>query len=321
MKISFVIPCYRSQDTVMAVIDEIRDVVGQKKETCDYEIVAVNDCSPDGVLAVLRQAASQDPNIKVVDFAKNFGQHAAMMAGLSYTTGEYVVFVDDDFQCPVDHLWELLKPLEEGYDASCAQYKFSERKESPFRVLGSWFNDRMLRMMLDKPKDLRVTNFIAFKRFVAEEILKYQNPYPYVDGLLLRTTHNIAIVPMEDRERMSGSSTYTLGKLFRLILNGFTAFSVKPLRIATWAGIFASVAGFLYGIFIIAQKIMLGDAIDAGYSSIMAVVLFLGGILLLTLGIIGEYIGRIYICLNNSPQYVVRGTFNVERDHGEFRSE
>ena len=142
-----------------------------------------------------------------------------------------------------------------------------------------------------------------------------------MDGLLLRTTHNIAIVPMQDRERMSGQSTYTLSKLLKLIVNGLTAFSVKPLRIATYAGALASLAGFVFGIFIIVQKMMLGDAIDAGYSSLMAVMLFLGGFLLLTLGIIGEYIGRIYICLNNSPQYVIRRTYNVEKEDGEKQTE
>lgn len=167
-------------------------------------------------------------------------------------------------------------------------------------------------MLLDKPKDLRTTNFIAIKSFIAEEILRYKNPYPYMDGLLLRSTQKIANVPMSDRERIDGTSTYTLKKLISLIANGFTAFSITPLRIATFMGIFCSLVGFLWGIFIIVRKLISPLLIDAGYSSLMAVNLFVGGMIMIMLGICGEYIGRIYISINNSPQYVVRSVYNME---------
>lgn len=312
MKLSFVIPCYRSEKTVMAVVKEIEEVVGQKKEY-EYEIITVNDGSPDKVLEVLQTEAAQNKRLKVVDLAKNFGQHAAMMAGLSYAAGEYIIFLDDDAQCPTTQVWDLLKPLDEGYDAAYAWYDLGTRKESAFRRFGSWLNDKMAQIMLNKPKDLCIGNFIAMKRYVAEEVLNYHNPYPYLDGLLLRTTSNIASVPMQDRKRMAGTSTYTFKKLLSLILNGFTAFSIKPLRIATFIGTLTSIGGFLFGIYIIVRKLVQPELIDAGYSSIMATLLFVGGMIMLLLGICGEYIGRIYICINNSPQYVVRRTFNVQR--------
>lgn len=310
MKLSFIIPCYRSEKTIMAVVKEIEEIVQQKKEY-EYEMITVNDGSPDQVLGVLQEEAKKNERLKVIDLAKNFGQHAAMMAGLSYATGEYIIFLDDDAQCPMTQVWDLIKPLDEGYDAAYAWYDLGTRKESAFRRFGSWLNDKMAQIMLNKPKDLCIGNFIAIKRYVAQEVLQYHNPYPYIDGLLLRTTNNIASVPMQDRKRMAGTSTYTFKKLISLILNGFTAFSIKPLRIATFIGTLTSICGFLFGLYIIINKLVHPEQIDAGYSSIMATLLFVGGMIMLLLGICGEYIGRIYICINNSPQYVVRRTYNI----------
>lgn len=312
MNISFVIPCYRCEDTVVHVLEEVKEKMAEKPDR-SYEIITVNDCSPDGALAVLQQYAASHPFLKVVDLAKNFGQHAAMMAGLSYASGEWIVFLDDDGQCPVDQLWQLLEPLEHGSDVSYAQYRFEDRKESFFRILGSKLNDAMMCSFLDKPKDLRVTNFIALKAFIAQELLRYKNPYPYIDGLILRSTRKISSVPMEDRERFSGTSTYTLGKLIALFSNAFTAFSIKPLRFATCIGVLSSVAGFAMGLFMIIRKLLHPLQILAGYSSLMAVILFIGGMIMVMLGICGEYIGRIYISLNSSPQYVVRDTCNLDR--------
>lgn len=295
------------------MIDEIENKMRERPEYA-FEIITVNDHSPDQVLGTLRKAADSRPYLKIVDLAKNFGQHAAMMAGLSFAGGDEMVFLDDDFQCPVDRLWDLLAPLDQGYDVSLAQYQFEERKESFFRVLGSRLNDKMMCMLLDKPKDLRMTNFIAIKAFIAQEVLRYKNPYPYIDGLLLRSTQKIANVPMKDRERLSGTSGYTFRKLISLISNGFTAFSITPLRIATFVGGFSSVGGFLMGAYIVIRKLLNPLSIDAGYSSLMAVILFIGGMIMIMLGICGEYIGRIYISINNSPQYVIRNVYNMEQE-------
>ena len=170
----------------------------------------------------------------------------------------------------------------------------------------------MVCSLLDKPKDLYVSNFMAFKSFIAKEILRYKNPYPYIDGLILRSTRKIAKVPMQDRERMSGSSTYTLRKLISLFSNGFTAFSIKPLRIATFSGVISSIVGFALGLYVIINKLLHPATILMGYSSLMAAMLFIGGMIMLMLGICGEYIGRIYISLNSSPQYVIRSTYHKE---------
>lgn len=318
-KISFVIPCYRSENTILKVLSEIRNVMKEKLHEYSYEIVCVNDGSPDAVLDVLVSAAQDAPELKVIDLAKNTGQHAAMMAGMSYSEGDIVVLLDDDGQCPTDHLPELLAPLHDGYDVSIAQYDFYGRKESPFRLVGSRLNELMMRSMLGKPKGLGMFNFYAIKAFVVQEMLQYRNPYPYIDGLILRVTHNIAGVKMQDRPRIAGSSNYNLAKLLSLFMNGFTAFSIKPLRIATLMGSVISVCGFIFGIVIIIRKLLDPVGIDAGYSSIMAVILFIGGMLMLLLGICGEYIGRIYISINNSPQYVVRRTYNISENRSGLK--
>lgn len=316
MKLSFVIPCYRSEHTILPVLEEIKEKMTERPEYT-YEVITVNDQSPDQVLMVLHQYAADHSFLKIVDLAKNFGQHAAMMAGLSYASGEWIVFLDDDGQCPMDRLWDLLAPLSQDYDVSFAQYEFDKRKESFFRVMGSRLTDAMMCSFLGKPKDLRMTNFIAFKSFIAREILRYQNPYPFIDGLLLRSTQKIANIPMEDRNRLSGSSSYTFAKLLSLFSNAFTAFSIKPLRIATFMGCLVSAVGFIRGVYIILWKLLDPSAILEGYSSLMAAILFIGGMIMVMLGICGEYIGRIYICLNNSPQYVVRDTWNFKREQEE----
>ena len=308
-KISFVIPCYNSENTIKSVVDEIRSVVSEN-EKYDYEVIAAIDCSPDNVLDVLTDMAAEDKHVKVLDMAINGGQHAAIMAGLYYSTGDYVVLLDDDGQCATDKLWELMKPLSDGYDVSYAKYPL--KKESGFRTWGSSVNDSMCCSMLKKPKGLQLSNFVVFKRFVVDKMLEYKNPYPYIDGLVLRTSAKIANVEMDERERASGKSNYTFKKLLNLFINGFTAFSVKPLRIATYMGGICSVGGFVFMITLIIRKIIYGADIDAGYTSLMAVMLFIGGAIMLLLGVIGEYVGRMYISINSSPQYVVRKTYNID---------
>lgn len=306
-KISFVIPCYGSEKTIDFVINEIVETVALKPEY-DYEIICIHDCSPDNVLSVLKGIAKKNNKVKIIDFAKNFGKHAGVLAGFKYATGDYIVGLDDDGQCPVDHLWELMAPLINGEnDYSMAGY--SKVKQSAFKNLGSSLNSFMSQLLLKKPKDLYFSNFYAMKKFIAKEMIKYDNPYPYLEGLTLRTTRDFAVVPMEERERLEGEGNFTLSKSVDLIMNGFTAFSVKPLRISSIIGILCAILGFLYGLFVIIRKIV-HPTIAMGYSSTMAVLLFIGGIIMLMLGLIGEYIGRIYISINNSPQYVIREIIN-----------
>lgn len=311
-KLSFVIPCYGSEKTIDFVINEIVETVSLKPEY-QYEIICIHDCSPDNVLSVLKGIAEKNKNVKIIDFAKNFGKHAGVLAGFKLATGDIIIGLDDDGQCPVDHLWELLEPIISG-KSDYAMAGYSKVKQSAFKNLGSNLNSLMSQILLKKPRDLYFSNFYAMKKFIAKEMIKYNNPYPYLEGLTLRTTRDFAIVPMEERERLEGQGNFTLGKSIDLLMNGFTAFSVKPLRISTIIGVLCAVVGFLYGLEVIIRRLFNPD-IALGYSSTMAVLLFIGGMIMLMLGLIGEYIGRIYISINNSPQYVIREIINDEREN------
>ncbi|MDE6386310.1 MAG: glycosyltransferase family 2 protein [Lachnospiraceae bacterium] len=300
--ISFVIPCYRSSQTISGVIEEI-DRTMKSLTAYSYEIVLVNDNSPDNTYEVICELCADRKDICGINLAKNFGQHAALMAGFHYAHGEIVVCLDDDGQTPADEVGKLLSKIEEGYDAVYAKYV--HKQHSGFRNFGSKINELMTRVMLGKPKELYLSSYFAVKRFIVDEMIRYTNPYPYVIGLVLRTTRNIANVEVEHREREIGTSGYTIGKLLGLWFNGFTAFSIKPLRIATSVGCMTAVVGFLYGIYTIIKKFV-NPTVPIGFSAMMAALVFLGGMIMLMLGLIGEYIGRIYISLNNSPQYVIK---------------
>lgn len=304
--VSFVIPCYRSEHTLEHVVTEIREKMSTLAKY-SYEIILVNDCSPDGTFSVIRRLCQEDARIRGISFAKNFGQHSALMAGLRQAAGDYVVCLDDDGQTPADEADKLLEKLEEGFDAVYARYE--HKRHSVFRNLGSRVNELMARIMLDKPKALYVSSYFAVRRFVAEDMIRYENSYPYVIGLVLRATRNIANVVVQHREREEGRSGYTFKKLLGLWFNGFTAFSVKPLRIATTVGVFSASVGFLYGIYTIIKRLINPD-VPMGFSALMAALVFFGGMIMILLGLIGEYIGRIYISMNNSPQYVIRERVN-----------
>ena len=301
-KLSFVIPCYGSETTIEIVVNEIRETLKQRPEY-DYEIILVNDCSPDRVWPRIRALALADSHITGIDLAKNFGQHAALMAGYRHCTGDLIISLDDDGQTPACELFTLVDKMKEGWDVVYASY--AHKMHSGFRNFGTWMNERMTESLIGKPKGLRVTSYFIMRRFIADEILRYENAYPYIDGLIFRATRNIANVPVTHHERMVGESGYTFSKLLALWFNGFTAFSVKPLRIATFCGSACACIGFLYGIYVVIRKLV-DSSIEMGWSSIIASIFFLGGLILIMLGMIGEYIGRIYISINNAPQYTIR---------------
>lgn len=314
-KISFCIPCYRSAKTIGIVIEDIKKIVLEREKEFDYEIICVVDGSPDNVFDILSAMAKQDFRIKVINFAKNFGQGNARMASMLYATGDYIVCLDDDGQCPMSEFWNLFKPIENGSDVSIARYP--KKKQSVFKNFGSYVNKVMVKTLLDVPKDFTMSNFYVIKRYVVKQIIKYDNPYPYMTGLITRVTSSICHVKMEENERLEGKTGYTFKKLIGLWVNGLTAFSVIPLRISSVAGIICSLLGFIIGAITVIRK-LLGADITAGWSSMVSIMLFMGGLIMLMLGMIGEYLGRIYICLNKSPQYVVKDKINISVEEHSF---
>lgn len=303
-RLSVVIPVYRGAATIGPLVERLE---GELAARHDLEIVLVNDGSPDDSGAVCRAIARARPHVRFVDLARNFGEHNAVMAGLNHCSGDAVVIVDDDFQNPPSEVQKLVDALDQGHDVAWSRY---ERKEHTLlRNLGSRFNDRIATMMLGKPRDLYLSSFKAMSRFVVDEVVRYQGPYPYIDGLILRVTKNFTSVLCHHDPRQEGKSGYTLRKLVALWLNMFTNFSVKPLRIASLLGLTMAAAGALFAVFCLCEHVGHPD-LPTGWASLMVTLLIVSGTQLMVLGLIGEYLGRLFLQVNGRPQFVVRERLN-----------
>jgi undecaprenyl-phosphate 4-deoxy-4-formamido-L-arabinose transferase len=307
-KRSIIIPVYNSEKTIIMLVDKLIEILGRE----GLEIVLVNDGSVDNShRACLDLAGKYKGVVLYLELSKNFGEHNAVMAGLNYVTGDHAVIMDDDLQNPPEEVPCLFdKALAEGLDVVYVYY--DGKKHLWFRNLGSRFNHFVANLVLDKPKDLYLSSFKCVSRFVVGEIIKYRGPFPYIDGLVLRSTTNIGRVKVIHKGRYSGGSGYTLRKLFVLWLNMFVNFSINPLRISTFLGIFLSGLGMIFSVLIIIEK-MRNPALVVGYSSLIIAVMVFSGIQLLTLGLLGEYLGRLFLYNNQTPQFVVRGVHG-ERD-------
>ncbi len=311
--LSFVIPCYRSAHTIASVVEELTRTVQPRADEYDHEIVLVNDGSPDHTAEVISALCKEYPSIVFVDLSRNFGQHSALMAGFHHVSGDIVVCLDDDGQTPASECFKLIDKVQEGYDLVFAEYP--KRKQSLFRNLGSRFNTFCNHFFYNQPKELTANSYYACKRFVVDSALSYPNPFPYITGLLFQSVSpkRCINVPITHRARMEGQSGYTLKKLISLWVNGVTAFSIKPLRLASYLGWGTAFAGFLFAIITVIRKIIRPE-MQAGWASTIALMLLLGGAVIALLGVIGEYIGRIYLSINRYPQFVVR---SVSRASGE----
>ena len=305
-KISFVIPCYYSQDTIENVVGDINNYF--PIENYNIEIVLVNDGSKDNTRQVLKSLSDNNANIVAANLARNFGQDGATLCGCALASGDYIVVLDDDGQNPPSEAIKLLDKIDEGYDAVFG--KFAERKDRVFKKFGTKVNDCMVNAMLGKPKDIVLSSYFVISKFVRDEIIKYDGAYPYIWGLILRSTDNIANVIVEHKNREVGTSNYTFSKMISLWMNGFISFSVKPLRLTTIIGMLASVIGFLSVFVIIIKTIIYGDL--EGWPSLMAVILIVGGIQMIMMGLLGEYIGRIFINNNRAPQYIIKDLYGKE---------
>jgi polyisoprenyl-phosphate glycosyltransferase len=308
-KLSVVIPCFNSEYTLKRVVDETIQVI-EKIEIYDFEIILVNDGSKDNTFAIISSLCNYSNRIIGINLSQNFGQHSAMMAGHSISSGNIIVHSDDDGQTPIDELPKLLDKLDEGYDMVCAKYDI--KQNSYFQNIGTKINKLMAYYLIGKPKHVHFSNLWICKSFIVKEAIKCKNPYPYLAGIYLGVTKNIAMVPATHRKRLVGKTTYSLKKMISLWLNGFTAFSITPLRIASLLGFIIAIIGFIYMIVLIINKIQ-NPIIPVGYSSVMSTIIFIGGMIMMMLGMIGEYIGRIYININNKPQFVIKEVVNCDR--------
>lgn len=301
--LSFVVPVFNGAGTIQSVVDGICAGFAEMS----FEIVLVNDGSNDDseeVCARLVQESSG--NTILVSLSRNFGEHSAVLAGLNYARGEYVAVLDDDDQNPPAEIASMLGELQRrSHDVVYGHYV--EKRHSLFRNLGSKFNDKMATVMLDKPRDLYLSSFKVMNRFLVDQITKYRGPYPYIDGLIYRATRRIGQIPVEHRAS-SRASRYTFHSLLRLWLNMFLNFSIKPLRLSVYVGLFTACMSIFALIFIVVDKLWITPGLTLGIPTVLGSIVLFSGIQLMMLGVVGEYLGRLYLDQTGTPQYIVRST-------------
>lgn len=310
-KISIVIPVYRGARTVGPLVDRIeQELLGRR----ELEIVLVNDGSPDDSAAVCRSLAATRPHLRFVNLARNFSEHNAVMAGLNHASGAAIVIMDDDFQNPPSEVLKLVAKIDEGFDVVWSRY--DRKAHSWWRNVGSAFNDRVATLMLGKPRDLYLSSFKAMSSFTKDEVVRYTGPFPYIDGLILRVTRNFTTVLCEHNAREEGKSGYTLRKLVSLWLNMFTNFSILPLRIASLAGLVVALVGAVFAVVFLVDRFT-NPQVAPGWTSLIVTLLLVSGIQLFALGMIGEYLGRLFLKDNGRPQFVVRERIHCEAPRAE----
>ena len=301
MLVSIVIPCYNSEYTIEKVADLTMETFRQLKGY-ECEMILVNDYSKDGTFAAIQRITQKYKNVTGVNLAKNFGQHAAIMAGLHYAKGDFVIGMDDDLQNHPSQIPQFLEKAEEGYDVVFGVFK--ERKFSKSKNITGSVSRYVLWKMIDRPKEIQMSSFWLARKYVIDEIKKYEGPGAFIQLLFFRTTHNMVNIEIEHYEREYGESNYTFRKGLKHFIS-FMNYSTIPLQLATFFGVIFSMAGFIGGIIVLIRKLLVPD-MAAGWASLMCGMLILAGIVFLFLGILGEYIGKLIQNSTRSPQYVVK---------------
>jgi undecaprenyl-phosphate 4-deoxy-4-formamido-L-arabinose transferase len=301
LNLSLIIPVFNSENSLAKLIESI--VNSLSKTSFSYEIVCINDGSIDRSYQVLQELALITPSLRAINLTKNFGQDNAIMAGLNNCYGDNIVIMDDDLQHHPNDISLLIDGLNPDFDVCYGLY--AKRKGGILKSLASKFNNFSASIILKKPRKLYLSPFKAFKSNIKDEIIKYKSPYPYVDGLILRITANINQVIVNHHTREVGESGYTFTKSLKIWLNLSTSFSIMPLRISTIIGFISSLSSFILAIYFYVEY-LIGMPAPTGWQSTILIILFLGGIQLMTLGVIGEYLGRLYLSQSNLPQFAIR---------------
>lgn len=307
MRVSVVIPCFNSEKSIAEVVELTRQVFASLPDySCEF--VLVNDDSKDGTYKQICLLARRYHEVKGVCLMRNFGQHNALMAGLNFASGDLILGMDDDLQTHPSQIPALLGKLREGYDLVYGIYK--KKENSRIKNFTSWLNRITARRLLGRPKDIVSSNYWLITRRVRDEVLKYTGSTPYVDAIFCRVTTRIGNVEIEHHRREYGTSNYTFWKLLKLWLAYFN-YSVLPLRFASMLGIIAAATGFLFAVATVVKKLVNPELL-MGWASLMSAMVFFFGLVLLVIGIIGEYLGKAVQALGNTPQYIVRETVNCD---------
>ncbi|MBS1818069.1 MAG: glycosyltransferase family 2 protein [Acidobacteria bacterium] len=312
--LSVVVPVYRSERIVSRLCEAVRAALSP----LHYELILVNDCSPDRSWQSIEQEARTDHRVKGVNLRRNVGQDRAIMAGLAHATGDFTVVMDDDLQHDPHDIPRLYSEIQKGFDVCYA--RFHIKRQTPIKNLGSWAAGKVGEAVLDKPPHIYMSPFKVMRREIVDAIVRYRGPFPYVDGLLFQITSSIGQITVEHHDRAEGRSTHTFWKQLQVFLNLSTNFSVLPLRLMTAAGVTCSASAFVLGLYFLAERLLEGIEVY-GWTALMLVNLFFGGTVLISLGLVGEYLGRVLMNVNQVPQFVVRGTVNLEAPTGVSAAE
>jgi undecaprenyl-phosphate 4-deoxy-4-formamido-L-arabinose transferase len=297
--ISIVIPVYNSQDNLVELARQVHDALSEMR----YELILVNDSSKDESWDVIVQLCRQNHNLIGVNLRKNSGQDNAIMAGLSHASGNFTVIMDDDIQHSPYDIVKLYDACRQGYDVCYAN--FLKKNQALWKNLGSWFNGKIADILIDKPKHIYLSPFQIIRKEVVDEVLKYKGPYPYVQGLLLQTTNNITQITIEHHERYKGKSNFNFFRSMSVFFKLATSFSVYPLRIASLLGFLVASFGFGLAAFYFLEYLFSDHKVE-GWLTLVLINLIIGGLVLASIGLIGEYMGRMYLSLNSKPQYTVK---------------
>ncbi|MGQ0829904.1 MAG: glycosyltransferase family 2 protein [Bacteroidota bacterium] len=300
IKLSIVIPVYNSEECLPELNARIDQTLSNFSS---YELILVNDRSSDNSWKEIVELCEKNKRAIGISLRKNSGQDNAIMAGLKIATGEYIVIMDDDLQHSPDDILKLYNEcISKGTDI-CYAF-FSGKKQKSWKNLGSWLNGKLSEKLISKPKEIYLSPFKAFRKEIAQEMTKYNGPYPYIDALLLTITHNISQVPLEHHSRHKGKSNFNLVRSVSVFLKHATGYSVYPLRLAIYMGFISSLVAFIFGVYFLIEYFIHENKVE-GWISTVLLIIFFGGTILISLGIIGEYVGRIFLTINKKPQYTI----------------
>lgn len=299
--ISVVIPVYNSQACLNELVKRIG--VSLSEQSLSYEIVLVNDSSPDNSWDVIKSIVESNNQVVGICLRKNFGQDCAIMAGLRSSRGDKVVIMDDDLQHDPVFIPALYREMCKGFDVVYGKY--IHKRQKWWKNVGSSFNGWVATFVINKPKEIYLSPFKIISRQTVDAIVDYNGPFPYIDGMLFRVTKHFSQVMVDHKDRFAGKGGFTLLRSLLVWSNLLTNFSVFPLRIATMLGLGSAGCGIAYGLAILIRTIIHPAAV-MGWASMIVTILILGGVQLFSIGMMGEYVGKLYLNINRQPQYVIK---------------
>ena len=303
-KLSVVVPCYNEEETIRLFLTESQLVESKMKQEVIFDYIFVNDGSTDATLEVLRQVSKEFDNVHYLSFSRNFGKEAALLAGLEAADGDFVTVMDVDLQDPPEMLVDMYQKIKEGFDV--VGTRRSDRKGEPalrsifaklfYKIISSVSDTELL----DGTRDFRLMT-----KQVVENILRLNEVNRFSKGIFSWVGFNVTYLPYENRQRIAGRTTWTFWSLVRYSIDGFVNFSEAPLNLATWAGICSFFLSLFWILFVVIRKITFGGSIS-GWASLVTIILFIGGLQLLALGIIGKYLAKIFLETKKRPIYIIK---------------